>query len=134
MKGIRWSRVLMGILVGVILAVLGMGLLVAVLIAISPAQTIQDVQALPRYSFVSNIMVALACAWGAFVATRSLPSGHLLNGVLIALGVGLLYIVTTPAPPISNILTLLMAILASIFSSRMAQLNPRRRATDADPS
>lgn len=127
MSSIRWSRVLLGIVVGVILAVLGLGLIIAMLVVFSSAQTVAEVQALPRFSFVSNVMVALGCAWGVFVATRSLSSGHLLHGLLIALVIGLLNFAATPAPFVANLLTLLMAVLISVFASRMAQLNPRRR-------
>lgn len=122
---LNWSRIIIGILGSILFGILGLAAIVGLVIAFSAADTIQDVQNLPRYAVITSIMVGLGCAWGAFVSLRKLPAQHLVHGFSIGLGVGLLNFAINPAPFMINFLTLLMTIPAGIFGARMAQLNPK---------
>lgn len=131
MSGIRWSRVMVGVIASFFAGVLLLGGMIAILLAFTSAETIQDVQAIPRYGFAASVLTALAAAWGAFFALRSLTPGptarHSLHGLFIGLGAGLLPFIFTPGPWIANFFTLLMAIPAAVLGSRLAARNTPQR-------
>ncbi len=127
MKNIFWSRVALGALASFLVGVLILGVLIGIVVAFSSANSIQDVRGLPRFSFVTSVLTALAAAWGAYFALRDLPARHSLHGLLIGLSAGLLNFVLAPGDWIANILTLLMALPAGVFGSRIAERNPRKR-------
>jgi len=124
MKGIRWSRVMVGVIGSFLAGVLLLGGLITILIAFSSAQTIQEAQSIPRYGFAASMITALAAAWGAFFALRTLPpdqaSRHSLHGLLIGFGAGLLPFIFTPAQWGANLITLLMCLPAAVLGSRLA--------------
>ena len=127
MKGIRWSRLLVGILASALFAVLSLGAIVLLVIAFGSAETLQDVQNLDRYSFIVSVMVGLSSAWGAYIALRGTDERMVLHGLLIGLGVGIINFLINPAPVIGNVLTLLMALPAGVFGSRVAEKAGQRR-------
>lgn len=119
--GINWSRLLTGIVGSALFSILGLGAIIGLVIAFSPAESIADVQNVPRFSFVTSMLIALSCSWGALVALRELKGRHILHGLLIGLAVGLLNFLVTPADFVANLLTLLMALPAGIVGGRLAQ-------------
>jgi hypothetical protein len=125
MNGIRWSRVMVGVIAGFLADVLLLGGLIAILIAFTPAQTIQEAQSIPRYGFAASVITALAAAWGAFFALRTLTPGptarHNLHGLLIGFGAGLLPFIFTPGQWVANLITLLMCLPAAVLGSRLAE-------------
>lgn len=121
-----WSRLLMGVLVSLVLGVLIIGVVIALVMVLTPMDSITAVQGLPRFAFFAGLTTALACAWGAFVALRRLPGGHNRHGLLIGLIVGLVQFALTPGDPVIHLLTLLMALAAGLFGARMAAHNAAR--------
>ncbi|MDW8269245.1 MAG: hypothetical protein RMN24_08775 [Anaerolineae bacterium] len=115
-----WSRVVAGVLVSLVLSVLIIGFVIALVMVLSPVDSIAAVQDLPRFAFFAGLITALACAWGAFVALRRLPGGHNRHGLLIGLIVGLVQFVLTPGDLVIHLLTLVMALAAGLFGARLA--------------
>ncbi|NUQ38682.1 MAG: hypothetical protein HUU23_12990 [Caldilineales bacterium] len=122
-----WNRTLAGILASLLLALLGLAAFINLAILMGAAANVVEAQNLPRFSFVTSLLMALSCAWGAWLTGRRLPEGVLLlHGFLVGLGVGLIGFLLIPAPFVANLLTLLMALPAGIFGARMAFPSPRR--------
>lgn len=118
---INWSRLFLGIVGSALFSILGLGAIIGIVIAFSAAESIADVQNVARFSFVTSVLIALSCGWGALVALRGLKGRHILHGFLIGLAVGLLNYLVTPASFVTNLLTLLMALPAGIVGGRLAQ-------------
>lgn len=125
MSSIRWPRVMAGIIASFLVGVLILAALIAIVLAFSSAESIQEVQSIPRFGFVTSVLTALAAAWGAFFALRRLPAParYSLHGLLIGLGAGLLHFIFTPENWVANLFTLLMAIPAAVLGSRIAERN-----------
>lgn len=125
MNNIRWSRIMVGVIASFLAAVLLLGGLIAIVIAVSSAQTIAEAQNIPRYGFAASVITALAAAWGAFFALRTLTPGptsrHTLHGLLIGLGAGLLPFIFAPGPWVANFITLMMCLPAAVLGSRLAE-------------
>jgi|GEM_PF-3948607 len=115
-----WSRLGIGVLVSLVLGMLILGFVIALVMVFGPVDSIAAVQALPRFSFFAGLTMALACAWGAFIALRRLPGDHNRHGLLIGLMVGLIQFVLTPGDLVGHGLNLLMALPAGLFGARMA--------------
>ena len=124
MTGIRWARVLVGVLAGVVFTVLLLGLVVAVVMALGQIGTIADVQRIPRFTFVTSLIVAAGSMWGAWAALRGEPAS-LLSGALIGFNIGVLGFLVLPGDTISHVLMVLMAVSAGVLGSRLA-LGSRR--------
>ena len=120
MRDIRWLRIVLGALVSFVVGVLTLGLLAGIILAFGPANTLAEVQAMPRFSFVTSVMIALGCAWGAYVVLRGVTIRTTLHGVLIGVLVGILGFFVISGDLIWHLYTLLMAIPAGVFGSRLA--------------
>ncbi len=115
-----WLPIGIGVLVSLVLGMLIIGLVMALVMVFGPVASMAAVQELPRFRFFAGLTMALACAWGAFVALRRLSADHNRHGLLIGLLVGLAQFVLTPGDPVGHGLTLLMALSAGLFGARMA--------------
>jgi hypothetical protein len=115
-----WLRVAVGALVSLVLGMLIIGFVIALVMVLSPVDSVAAVQELPRFGFFAGLTTALACAWGVFIALRRLPNGHNRHGLLIGLIVGLIQFVLTPGDLVVHLLNLLMALSAGLFGARMA--------------
>jgi phosphate/sulfate permease len=116
MRNIRWLRIVLGALVSFAFGVLTLGLLAGILIAFSPANSLVEVQAMPRFAFVTSVMIALGCAWGAYAVLRGVTIRTTLHGALV----GALSFFVISGDVISHLYTLLMAIPAGVVGSRLA--------------
>ncbi|RME83761.1 MAG: hypothetical protein D6775_07285 [Caldilineae bacterium] len=124
---IPWARIIFGIVAGLLFSILGLGVIIGMVIAFSPAQTIADVQAIATFSAVMKVMLGVGSAWGAFLALRPVRRSHLVAGLLIGLGLGVLGSALISGPAVGTLLTLALTLLAGFIGARLAQLNPRRR-------
>lgn len=120
MRNIRWLRIVLGALVSFAFGVLTLGLLAGILIAFSPANNLAEVLAMPRFAFVTSVMIALGCAWGAYAVLRGVTIYTTLHGALIGAFVGILGFFVLSGDLISHLYTLLMAIPAGVVGSRLA--------------
>ena len=120
MRDIRWLRIVLGALVSFTFGVLTLGLLAGFILAFSPANSLAEVQAMPRFSFVTSVMIALGCAWGAFAVLRGVTIRTTLHGALIGALVGVLGFFVLSGDLISHLYTFLMAIPAGVLGSRLA--------------
>jgi len=127
MSAVPWSRVLVGVLASLLFALLGLAAFINLAILTGAAASVVEAQNLPRFSFITSLLMALGCAWGAWLTGRQLPERVLLlHGFLVGLGVGLLGFLLISAPFVGNLLTLLMALPAGIFGSRITLSSSRR--------
>jgi hypothetical protein len=120
---LSWSRLGIGLLVSLALGMGILGFVIALVMVFGPVASIAAAQALPRFDFFAGLTMALACAWGAFIALRRLPADHNRHGLLIGLLVGLVQWVLISGDWVGHGLTLLMALSAGLFGARMAAHN-----------
>lgn len=120
MRSIRWLRILLGALASFVFGVLTLGLLAGLVLAFSPADSLAEVQAMPRFAFITSVMIALGCAWGAYTVLRGVTVRPTLHGALIGALVGIMSFFILSGDLILHLYTLLMAIPAGVLGSRLA--------------
>ncbi|NOX60639.1 MAG: hypothetical protein GXP42_01620 [Chloroflexi bacterium] len=124
MKEIFWLRALLGAAASIGFAILGSGLIIALVIRFSPADSLQEVQSLSRFAVVVGVMFGVGSAWGSFVALRGLPANHVKHGALIGALVGAFHFFVASSPFVLDGLVFIMTVAAGILGARIVELNP----------
>ncbi len=116
----RWLRIVLGVLVSYVVGILVLGLLAGIVLVFSPVKSLSEVAAIPRFTFVTNVVIALGCAWGAYVVLRDVTFRTTLHGILIGAIAGIIGYFVLPGDLISHIYLLLLAITAGVIGGRLA--------------
>ena len=120
MSGMRWLRIVLGVLVSYVVGILVLGLLAGIVLVFSPIKSLSEVTAIPRFTFATDVVIALGCAWGAYVVLRDVTFRTTLHGILIGAIAGIIGYFVLPGDLISHVYLLLLAITAGVIGGRLA--------------